>query len=104
MARKGDSLKEITNSEGTDKYAAGVYKRSNNTLFGPIYAITASGATVITALKNSAGADIYCNYVANAVPLATGETIFFRQVVHEITVTVAPVLVYYKEQVVLVAP
>jgi hypothetical protein len=103
MARGGDSLKEITNSEGTDKYAAGVYKRSNSTLFGSIYAITACGATVITALKNADGADIYCNYVASAVPLATGETIFFRQIAHEITVTVAPVLVYYKEQVVVSA-
>lgn len=98
MARKGDSLKEITNSEGTDKYAAGVYKRSDDTLFGPIYAITASGATVITALKNSESVDIHCNYVANAVPLAIGETLFFREIVHEITVTVAPVLVYYQKQ------
>ena len=88
----------MTNSEGTDKYAAGVYKRSDDSLFGPIYAITAAGATVITALKNSEGADIYCNYVANAVPLAAGETIFFREIVEEITLTVAPALFHYKEQ------
>lgn len=104
MARKGDSQKEMVNSEGTDKYAAGVYKRSDDTLFGPIYAITAAGATVITALKNEDGEDIYCNYVANAIPLAAGETIFFRQVAHEITVTVAAVLVYYQQQVIIAAP
>ena len=103
MGRKGDSNKEMTNSEGTDKYAVGVYKRSDDTLFGPIYAIQADGACVITALKNVDGDDIYCNYVANAVPLTTGELIFFRQVVHEITITVAPALVFYTEQVKLEA-
>ena len=99
MARRGQAQSELINSEGTDKYAAGVYKRSNNTLFGPIYAITASGACVITVLKNADGEDILTNYVANAVPLAAGETIFFREVVHEITITVAAALVYYKTQV-----
>jgi hypothetical protein len=104
MARKSDSMKEIVNSEGTDKYAAGVYKRSDNTLFGPLYAMTASGACVITALKNADGDDIYTNYVANGVALAAGEKIFFREVVHEITLTVAPALFHYHKQEVIAAP
>jgi hypothetical protein len=98
MARKGDSLKEMVNSEGTDKYAAGAYTVAGDTLFGPIYAIMASGACVITVLKDSEGEDILTNYVANAVPLAAGETIFFRVPVYSITITVAPALVYYISQ------
>lgn len=99
MGRKGDSNKEMTSSEGTDKYAAGAYTVAGSTLFGPIYAIQADGACVITALKNADGEDIYCNLVANAVPLSAGELVFFRQVAHEITITVAPALVFYTEQV-----
>ena len=99
MARKGQAQSELVNSEGTDKYAAGVYKRSDNTLKGPLYAITASGATVVTALKNAAGEEIFTNYVDNAVPLAAGETIFFREEVHEITITVAAALFHYAKQI-----
>ena len=98
MARHGDSNKEMVNAEGTDKYAAGAYTVAGETLYGPIYAMTPSGACVITVLKDSEGEDILTNYVANAIPLAAGELYFFRLPVHAITITVAPAQVYYIKQ------
>ncbi len=98
MARQGHSLKELVDSEGTDKYEAGVYKCSDNSLFGPIHSITASGAVKITALKNKALENMYVNLVNEGIALAVGETIWFRQVVYEITITDAAALFHYTKQ------
>ena len=98
MAGRGDSNKEMINSEGTDKYEAGAYTVAGDTLLGPIYGVLISSTLKITVLKDKNGDDLVVNYLTEGIDLLAGEQYFFRNPVHAITFTTGDLQVFYQSQ------
>lgn len=74
MARENNSLFEIAGGDGADIYVAAVsttFATSDDSLLGPIYALSPVAATTITEILDKDGNEITLNYVTEAVELTT---------------------------------